>query len=122
MDTFNYRARRRELLDMWQETFDLFKAVIESAKTGETVLRASMAKEINTFMKTSVDILDKMETEEERARLSDGYAPSGTEFMGDPDLEEDRFDGKQSFDGEFENEGPPMTYREYRMDEPLKLD
>jgi hypothetical protein len=88
MDAFDFRAKRRELLAMWQECFALFQGVVDSAKAGETVLRASMAKEINAFMKMSTEILDKMEAEEERARLAQGYAPQGAEFMGDPDLED----------------------------------
>ena len=113
---FDFRAKRRELLDMWQETFDLFKAVIESAKAGEAVLRASMAKEVNTFLKASVDILDKAEQEEERARLAEGHAPSGTEFMGDPDLEE-----HSSLD-DSPDDRPEGFAPIDCQDEPLKLD
>lgn len=60
----DYNEKMKELESFWQDTFDVCKAMIEGVKCGEQKLTGSIIKELNAFIKNSVDFLKYRETEE----------------------------------------------------------
>lgn len=65
----DFRAKRQELLGLWERMFKLCDALVASAEKGEKDLKASMVKELNGFLKLSKDILDTAEQEAEQEQL-----------------------------------------------------
>lgn len=57
-------AKMVELEALWSDSFDLCKALIASCKAGEQKLTGSLLKEINSFVKQSVDFLKYREAEQ----------------------------------------------------------
>jgi hypothetical protein len=64
----DFNAKRRELLALWQDSFELCRAFVAAAKAGEATLTASLLKELNGFLKTSSDVLDAAEKLQEAER------------------------------------------------------
>ncbi|BBO80228.1 hypothetical protein DSCO28_07940 [Desulfosarcina ovata subsp. sediminis] len=58
-DSFDIDQKREDLLALWSDVFDLCKGIVESAKKGDLTVRASLLKEIVTYLKLSSDVLDK---------------------------------------------------------------
>ncbi len=57
-------AKMVELETLWQDSFDLCKAMIASCKSGDQKLTGSILKELNAFIKQSVDFLRYREAEQ----------------------------------------------------------
>ena len=57
-------AKMAELEALWQDSFDLCRAMIASCKSGDQKLTGSLLKEINAFIKQSVDFLKYREAEQ----------------------------------------------------------
>jgi len=98
----DFRAKRQELLGLWERMFRLCDALVASAEKGEKDLKASMVKELNGFLKLSKDILDtaEQEAEQEQLRLSFG------EEMGDEEFE----DIKDTYDYSGFHQAKKMNY------------
>jgi hypothetical protein len=60
----DYSEKMKELEALWQDSFDLCKAMVESCKSGDTKLTGSILKELNAFIKQSIDFLHHKETEQ----------------------------------------------------------
>jgi len=60
----DYNAKMEELEALWQDSFDLCKSMIEACKAGDVRLNASLLKELNGFIKQSVDFLKFREQEQ----------------------------------------------------------
>ena len=59
----DYSEKMIELEGLWNDSFELCKAMIESCKKGEMKLTGSILKELNAFIKQSVDFLRYREAE-----------------------------------------------------------
>lgn len=93
----DYNAKMEEVEVFWEDSFELCKATIEACKAGKKDLNASMLKEINGFIKQSVDFLkyreaetafteqDGQEEEESLEGLPD-FSQGGDEFKLPDDL------------------------------------
>ncbi|WP_319526020.1 hypothetical protein [uncultured Desulfosarcina sp.] len=88
----DYNAKMEELEVLWQDSFDLCKAMIDACKAGDMKLNASLLKELNGFIKQSVDFLKYREAE--------------TAFeKEDEQEEEETLVGLPSFDGDSGGDG-----------------
>jgi len=65
----DFKAKRQELLALWDRMFRLCDALVTAAEKGEQELKASMVKELNGFLKLSKDILDHAEQQAEQDKL-----------------------------------------------------
>ncbi len=59
----DYNQKMKELEALWQDSFDLCQTMIKDCKSGEQRLTGSILKELNTFIKQSVDFLKSRELE-----------------------------------------------------------
>ncbi|WP_319526516.1 hypothetical protein [uncultured Desulfosarcina sp.] len=60
----DYNAKMEELEALWSDSFELCKAMIASCKSGDQRLTGSILKELNAFIKQSVDFLRFREAEQ----------------------------------------------------------
>lgn len=67
------RAKREELFILWNDTIDICKAVITAAKQHPSQLKASMLKEITGALKTSSEMLDKMEEYQRKVEIEESF-------------------------------------------------
>ena len=67
-------AKRLELLQLWQDTFDICKAFVAEAKASPAKISASMLKEIVGLLKQSTSVLDLMQAAQERAEAEEAKA------------------------------------------------
>lgn len=59
----DYNAKMDELEQLWQDSFDLCQSMIQACKAGEQKLTGSILKELNAFIKQSMDFLQHREAE-----------------------------------------------------------
>lgn len=68
--TINYSQKKDEVLKLWQDTFTLCQQMVKKAKSGKADLSASLLKEVNSFLKTSLQMLEEnIAVEEEQKRM-----------------------------------------------------
>jgi len=88
----DYDAKRKEVLLLWEDMFKLCTQMVKKAKAGKIELKASLLKEINQFLRLSMDVIDKgAEDEAERRRIEDAQIdeddlpsfPDNDEGLGD---------------------------------------
>lgn len=60
----DYAVKMKELEALWEDSFQLCRTMIDSCKNGEMKLTGSILKELNAFIKQSVDFLRFREAEE----------------------------------------------------------
>ena len=60
-EAIDIQQKRQELLQLFDDVFDICKGLVASAKAGDMALKASMLKEINQFMRQSAALLDRTE-------------------------------------------------------------
>lgn len=95
----DYNAKMKELDILWEDSFALCRAMITACKNGEAKLTGSILKEINNFIKQSVDFLRFREEEEafqiqEEEENEDGELKA-LEGCVLPDASEDTFETKE---------------------------
>jgi len=78
--------KREELIQLYQDVFDLISSQVQKAKAGEITLRASMLKEINQSLKLSSELLDRLRAEQEAEKaLRDSLSMTSSGPDGDAD-------------------------------------
>ncbi|WP_319405804.1 hypothetical protein [uncultured Desulfosarcina sp.] len=53
----DFEAKKQELETLWEDSFDLCKTMVASCKNGDMKLTGSILKELNQFIKQSVDFI-----------------------------------------------------------------
>lgn len=79
--SFDIDQKREDLLALWSDVFDLCKGIVESAKKGDLTLRASLLKEIVTYLKLSSDVLDKAAQRQREKLLEQQEAEQEDELL-----------------------------------------
>jgi hypothetical protein len=93
----DYDAKRKEVLNLWEDMFKLCTQMVKKAKAGKIELKASLLKEINQFLRLSIDVIDRgAEEEEERRRIEDAAIDEDDLPTFDDDAEDLGRDGDVS--------------------------
>ena len=71
MEEFNIEEKRKELMELWQDSFELCRLFVNQAKAGDLKLTGSMLKELNAFLRSSSDILDGFAKEAEAREMEE---------------------------------------------------
>ena len=69
--------RRKELMTLWEDIFEVAQLTVAQAKKGEVTITAPLLRELNGFLKESEEILERMsiaEKEEEHRRMMNKLA------------------------------------------------
>lgn len=69
----NITEKRRELTDIWQRTLTLCDVLVRDVEEGKSKMRASTLRELNQFLKASVDILDRLEDINRKTHAEEMY-------------------------------------------------
>jgi hypothetical protein len=64
INLLDYNAKMEELEALWSDSFDLCKSMIANCKSGDQRLTGSILKELNAFIKQSVEFLKYREAEQ----------------------------------------------------------
>ena len=60
----DYAKKMEDLETLWEDSFQVCRGMVDAAKSGEMKLNASLLKELNAFIKQSVDFLRYRESEQ----------------------------------------------------------
>ena len=60
----DYTKKMEEIEGLWEDSFQICRAMIDACKAGDMKLNASLLKELNGFVKQSVDFLRYRESEQ----------------------------------------------------------
>jgi hypothetical protein len=58
----DYDKKRREVLELWETLFQVCQDMVSGVKQGNVKLNASLLKEMNQFLKLSIDVIDSAES------------------------------------------------------------
>lgn len=63
----DFDKKRQEVLDLWESLFRICKNMVKDVENGDAKLNASLLKEMNQFLKLSIDVIVNAEENEYQA-------------------------------------------------------
>ena len=69
----NIAEERERLADIWKRTLKLCEILVRDVEEGKSTMRATVLRELNQFLKASVDILDRLEELNRKNQAEQGY-------------------------------------------------
>ena len=106
-------AKRLELLQLWQDTFDICKAFVAEAKASPAKISASMLKEIVGLLKQSASVLDLMQAAQERAEAEEAKAENDGMTEEEAKMLEEFDEMQELIDLEGREHPKPQSYTEF---------
>jgi hypothetical protein len=85
----DYNAKMVELEALWQDSFDLCQSMIRACKAGEQKLTGSILKELNAFIKQSMEFLKYRESEAVRKAQAEEEEKAMMEGLKDQEFNKD---------------------------------
>lgn len=101
---FDIEAKRKELMQLWEDSFELCQMFVTQAREGKLKLTGSVLKELNSFLRASSDILNGFAEEAEAREMAERRRQ---ELSGERDPLDHLLDGLTE-----EDLAVPETYRE----------
>ena len=85
----DYEKKRTEILEVWADLFQVCKAMVKRVKSGKDTINASLLKEVNAFLRLSLEMMERnIEEEEQRKRDEENQIDESLlpDFGDDEDL------------------------------------
>ncbi len=64
----DYNKKRDEILAVWEDLFAVCKGIVKRVKSGKETINASLLKEVNGFLRLSLELIERNIAEEEEKR------------------------------------------------------